>query len=162
MTELKSKIAASTLLGSGDTYDYVTMMIYDQLFGIPVLKVQDILGPQKITRVPLAPREIAGSLNLRGRIVTAIDVRQRLDLPQRAAGERSMSIVVENKGEMYSLIVDRVGEVMSLETGSYERSPSTLDQKWRDISGGIHRLEGKLLIVLDIERLLGFADSPLT
>ena len=159
MTDHKARVITSALLGSGDTNDYVTMTIADQLFGIPVLQVQDVLGPQKITRIPLAPKEIAGSLNLRGRIVTAIDIRQRLALPALPPGHRNMSIVVENTGEMFSLIVDKVGEVMSLEKNTYEKSPATLDPKWRDVSAGIHRLESGLLIVLDIGRLLSFAET---
>src|SRR5215813_314004 len=94
------------VMGSGDYRDYVTMSIADQLFGIPVLKVQDVLGPQTITRVPLAPPEVAGSLNLRGRIVTAIDVRLRLGLEPRANQKPSMSVVVEHDGELYSVLVD--------------------------------------------------------
>jgi len=160
MTE--QKIRATALLGSVESHDYVTMTVADQLFGIPVLKVQDVLGPQNITRIPLAPREVAGSLNLRGRIVTAIDIRQSLDLAARDDGGRSMSIVVENRGEMYSLIVDKVGEVMSLDKDTFERSPTTLDPKWREISGGIHRLDDRLLIVLDIQRLLSFADAAVS
>jgi len=134
--------------------DYVTMTVADQLFGIPVLTVQDVLGPQRITRIPLSPPEIAGALNLRGRIVTAIDVRRRLSLPARSADTSSMSVVVDHKGELYSLIVDAVGEVMSLPADSYERNPATLDPRWREVSGGIYRLKGKLLVVLEVARLL--------
>ncbi len=134
--------------------DFVTMTIAGQLFGIPVLTVQDVLGPQRITRIPLAPREVAGALNLRGRIVTAIDVRSRLGLQARSADSQGMSVVVDHKGELYSLIVDTVGEVMSLPTESYERNPATLDPRWRDVSGGIYRLQGKLLVVLEVSRLL--------
>ena len=141
------------------TKDYVTMYIENQLFGIPVLTVQDVLGPQKITRIPLAPREVAGSLNLRGRIVTAIDVRLRLGLPPRSASEKGMSVVVDQGGEQYSLLVDNVGEVLSLTSGTYERNPATLDPAWRDVSNGIHRLDGNLLIILDVARLLDFATS---
>src|SRR3954468_19887091 len=83
--------------GSGENRDYVTMSIGGQLFGIPVLKVQDVLGTQIITRVPLAPIEVAGSLNLRGRIVTAVDVRLRLGLPKRENGKTAMSVVVEHE-----------------------------------------------------------------
>ena len=137
--------------------DFVTMTIADQLFGIPVLQVQDVLGPQRITRVPLAPVEIAGSLNLRGRIVTAVDVRVRLGLPPLVAGKSGMSIVVDLNDELYSLMVDSVGEVLSLPSRSFERSLSTMDPKWRDVSNGIYRLDGKLLITLDIARLLSFA-----
>jgi purine-binding chemotaxis protein CheW len=134
--------------------DYVTMTIADQVFGIPVLKVQDVLGPQRITRIPLSAPEVAGALNLRGRIVTAIDVRRRLALPARAADNQGMSVVVDHKGELYSLIVDSVGEVMSLPADAYERNPSTLDPRWREVSAGIYRLQGKLLVVLEVAHLL--------
>ena len=143
----------TTASASGSS-DFVTMTIAGQLFGIPVLTVQDVLGPQRITRIPLAPREVAGALNLRGRIVTAIDVRSRLGLQARSADSQGMSVVVDHKGELYSLIVDTVGEVMSLPTESYERNPATLDPRWRDVSGGIYRLQGKLLVVLEVSRLL--------
>ncbi len=139
---------------AGAASDFVTMTIADQLFGIPVLAVQDVLGPQRITRIPLAPREVAGALNLRGRIVTAIDVRSRLNLPARTADSQGMSVVVDHKGELYSLIVDAVGEVMSLPADAFERNPATLDPRWREVSGGIYRLQGKLLVVLEVERLL--------
>jgi len=140
--------------------DFVTMFIEGQLFGIPVLVVQDVLGPQKITRIPLAPPEVAGSLNLRGRIVTAIDVRMRLRLPQKKAdmGE-GMSVVVDMKGELYSLRVDQVGEVLSLPAAKFERNPPTLDPLWREFSTGIYRLDEKLLVVLDVPRLLDFTKS---
>jgi purine-binding chemotaxis protein CheW len=137
--------------------DFVTMTIADQLFGIPVLQVRDVLGPQRITRVPLAPPEVGGSLNLRGRIVTAIDVRCRLSLPQRPAEMREMSVVVDHGGELYSLIVDSVGEVLSLPGSAFEPNPATLDPQWRDVATGIYRLDGALLVVLDVSRLLTFA-----
>src|SRR5271165_5037882 len=97
-----------------DHEDFVTMFIEGQMFGIPVLVVQDVLGPQRITRIPLAPPEVAGSLNLRGRIVTAIDVRLCLGLEKRPADVQGMSVVVDHGGEFYSLIVDNVGEVLTL------------------------------------------------
>ena len=141
---------------AGETQDFVTMTILGQLFGIPVLTVQDILGQQKITRIPLAPPEVAGSLNLRGRIVTAVDVRLRLGMTPRAADAKPMSVVVDQGGESYSLLVDAVGEVLSLKASDYERNPPTLDARWRDFSDGIHRLNGQLLIVLDVPQLLQF------
>ena len=90
--------------------DYVTIHIADQLFGIPVLQVHDVLRGLKLTRIPLAPPEVAGALNLRGRIVTAINVRKRLGLPDLAIDSEGMSIVVEHHGEPYSLMIDNVGE----------------------------------------------------
>ncbi|MPZ09963.1 MAG: chemotaxis protein CheW [Kiloniellaceae bacterium] len=140
---------------SADKEDFVTFFIAEQLFGIPVLKVQDVLSAHNITRIPLAPPEIAGSLNLRGRVVTAMDVRLRLGLPARES-ESSMSIVAEHDGELYSLMVDSVGEVLALKTSDWERNPPTLDPKFREYSLGIYRLERKLLVVLDVNRLLDY------
>jgi purine-binding chemotaxis protein CheW len=139
-----------------DSNDFVTMSIAGQLFGIEVLQVQDVLASQKIARIPLAPAEVAGSLNLRGRIVTAIDVRTRLGLPPLEGKALGMSVVVEHGGELYSLKVDQVGEVMSLPKKDFEQSPPTLEPRWREVSSGIYRLNEKLLIALDVARLLNF------
>jgi purine-binding chemotaxis protein CheW len=150
--------AVSRQLQVSDQNQYVSITIGGQLFGIPVLIVHDVLGPQRITRIPLAPPEVAGSLNLRGRIVTAIDVRLRLGLPKRDAGDdTAMSVVVEHGGEFYSLMVDAVGEVLMLSTAEFERNPATLDPRWRDVSLGIYRLDAELLVVLDVLRLLDFS-----
>lgn len=135
--------------------DYVTMIIGGQTFGIPVLNVRDVLGPQIITRVPLAPSEIAGSLNLRGRIVTAIDMRRRLGLPTDGFTERAMAVVVEHDDEPFSLLVDEVGEVLSLPSVQRELVPATLGPRWRDVSQGIYRLEDKLLLVISVGNVLG-------
>lgn len=142
-----------------ETSDFVTMTIDGQLFGIPVLQVQDVLAQHKIARIPLAPPEVAGSLNLRGRIVTSIDVRTRLGLPPRPGTELGMSIVVDKEGELYSLVVDKVGEVMSLRNVDFEQNPPTLNQRWREVSQGIYRLSDTLLVVLDINRLLAFGNN---
>jgi purine-binding chemotaxis protein CheW len=136
--------------------DFVSMTIAGQMFGIPVLKVQDVLGPQRLTRVPLAPPEVAGNLNLRGRIVTAIDLRPRLGLQPRETDAPWMSVVVEQQGELYSLIVDSVGEVLSLDAGAVERELPTLDPRWREFAEGIYRLNDALLVVLEVARLLSF------
>lgn len=96
------------------TLEYLTILIDDQKFGIPVLQIQDVLREQKVTRIPLASPEVAGSLNLRGRIVTAIDVRKRLNV-KIDPSKRSMSVVVEYNQELYSLIIDKVGDVLSLD-----------------------------------------------
>lgn len=138
---------------------FVTLTVADQLCGVPVMAVRDILGPQAITRIPLAPPEIAGSLNLRGRIVTAIDLRRRLRLPPAPPGAPRMSVVVEQGGELYALLVDQVAEVMSLEAESFERNPPTLSESWAEYSAGIHRLPGRLFVVLDVRRLLAIAEG---
>ncbi len=137
-----------------DSKDYLTITIAGQRFGIPILQVQDVLREQTVTYIPLAPEEIAGSLNLRGRIVTAIDVRKRLGLPDKDGDEPSMSIVVEYNDELFSLIIDSVGDVLRFKDKYYENNPGTLDPIWRDISTGIYQLEEELLIIMDVARLL--------
>ena len=132
----------------------VTLTVAGQLCGVPVLGVRDVLGPQVITRIPLAPPEIAGSLNLRGRIVTAIDLRCRLALPPPAAGVARMSVVAEQGGDLYALLVDQVGEVLTLPASAFERNPPTLPASWAAYSRGIYRLPERLLVVLDVGRVL--------
>lgn len=139
--------------------DYLEMHVSGQKFGVPVLQVQDVLREQNVTRVPLAPREVAGSLNLRGRIVTAIDVRRRLGLPDAPEAYTGMSVVVEHNDELFSLIIDSVGDVLSLENNQLEKNPGTLDPSWRDISNGIYQLESELLVLMDVAKLLGDIDT---
>lgn len=142
---------------SGQSKDYLTIIIAGQMFGVPVLQVQDVLGTQKVTRIPLAPPEVAGSLNLRGRIVTAIDVRKRLGLEASAADgppAKNMSVVIEHENELYSLVIDRVGDVLTLYDKDFEHNPPTLDPLWRGVSQGIYRLEKQLLVILDVARLI--------
>ena len=144
---------------SDQTEEFVTFTIAGQLFGIPVLQIQDVLSSYQITPIPLAPPEITGSLNLRGRVVTAIDVRLRLGLSARPKEAESMSIVAENEGELYSLMVDSVGEVLALPQSAYERNPPTLDAKFRTFADSIYRLDKQLLVVLDVNRLLDYERS---
>jgi purine-binding chemotaxis protein CheW len=135
--------------------EFVTFRLAKQLLGIPVLSVHDVLKQQVITRTPLAPDWIAGVLNLRGRIVTAIDLRRRLDLPARTKDDgKGMSIVIEHRGEPYSLLIDQIGEVLMLGDEIFERNPVTLDPMWRQISAGIYRLQGELMVILDVHQLL--------
>lgn len=136
---------------------FLTFTIAGQLFGIPVLQVNDVLGPQRITRTPLAPPAIAGVLNLRGRIVTAVDVRRCLNQPDRGAGSDGMSVVIEQDGELFSLIIDAVGDVLALGGDGQEDVPALLSPAWRSVSSGIHRLDSELLVILDIVKLLDAA-----
>jgi purine-binding chemotaxis protein CheW len=138
---------------------YLTMMLDGQLCGVPVLSVRDVLANQTIARIPLAPREVAGNLNLRGRIVTAIDLRRVLRLSPRAAGAPQMSIVTEQGTELYALQVDQVREVLTLHDNAMEPNPPTLPALWAEHSQGVYRLERLLLVILNVERLLHF-DVP--
>jgi purine-binding chemotaxis protein CheW len=134
--------------------EYVTMTIGDHLFGLPIFRVQDVFVPARVTRVPLAPPEVAGILNLRGRVVTAIDMRSRLDLGARASGTPVMAIGIELKGEFYGLLVDSVGEVLQLRNAACEANPANLDAGLSRVAAGIYRLEGQLMVVLDVDRVL--------
>jgi len=153
----RPETAAPTAATGEEAQVLVTLTVADQLCGVPVLAVRDILGEQVITRIPLAPPEIAGSLNLRGRIVTAIDLRRRLRLPPAPPGQARMSVVAEQGGELYALLVDQVSEVLSLNASQFERNPATLDKTWAAFSTGIFRLDGRLLVVLDVSRLLALS-----
>lgn len=143
----------------GDTSQFVTLTVEGQLFGIPVLSVQDVLAKQMIANVPLAHPVVAGLINLRGRIVTAIDLRRRMGLEDRPPGADSMNVVVEHGNELYSLIIDSIGDVLTVSAEKFERNLATLDPLWRSFADGIYRLEDRLLVVLDIGRLLEFADT---
>jgi len=132
----------------------LTLSVAGQLCAVPVLSVRDVLGVQTITRIPLAPREVAGSLNLRGRIVTAVDLRCRLGLPPREAGQVAMSVVVEVGGELYSLLADQVGEVLTLNAEERSPNPQTLDASWKEFSLGVHRQGDQLLVLLDVDQLM--------
>ncbi|MBV1885456.1 MAG: chemotaxis protein CheW [Parvibaculaceae bacterium] len=142
------------LVGGSDTSEYITVNIADQLFGISVPKVQDVFVPQQVTRVPLSLPEVAGVLNLRGRIVTVIDMRTRLGLPAREDSVTSMAVGVEYRGESYGLIIDSVGEVLRVRDSDLERNPTNLDPRWQAVSNGVQRLDQKLMIILDVDRVL--------
>lgn len=136
----------------------VSIQIGGQTFGVPVLEVQDVINRTAINRVPLAPPEIAGSLNLRGRIVTAIDMRRRLGLPPLNEGQaegQGVSVIVEQaSGELYALMVDDVGDVLWLPPSAFEPPPPTLSPAWRDLCDGLYRLEDSLMLVLRTEAVL--------
>ncbi|MBX9776631.1 MAG: chemotaxis protein CheW [Xanthobacteraceae bacterium] len=137
--------------------EYVTATVGGQLFGLPISRVQDVFAPDRLTRVPLAPPEIAGLLNLRGRIVTAIDLRRRLGLEALAGNAPRMAVGVEWKGESYGLLIDVIGEVLKLPTSDREDNPVNLDPGLAQVSAGVHRLDGRLLVILDVDRVLDIA-----
>jgi purine-binding chemotaxis protein CheW len=138
----------------GSMTEYVTAMIGGQLFGLPIARVQDVFKPARLTRVPLAPPEVAGILNLRGRIVTAIDMRSRLGLALRSDTRPPMAIGIEWRNESYGLLIDSIGEVLKLPINSREPNPVNMEPALARMSAGVHRLESQLLVVLDVERVL--------
>lgn len=146
--------AMTTDVQTENILEYVTVTIGDQLFGLPIGQVQDVFVPGHLTPVPLAPEEIAGVLNLRGRIVTAVDMRCRLGLPGRDKRQNSMAVGIDLNGESYGLVIDTVGEVLKLRENTREAVPINLDGRLAQVAAAVHRLEGELLVVLDVVRLL--------
>ena len=138
----------------GSVAEYVTALIGDQLFGLPISRVQDVFMPERVTRVPLSSGEIAGVLNLRGRIVTVINVRARLGLPKNESGKPPMAVGVDLRGESYGLLIDQIGEVLRLPDDGREENPVNLDPRMAKLAGGVHRLDGQLMVVLDVDRVL--------
>lgn len=133
---------------------YVTATVGGQLFGLPIGRVQDVFVPERMTPVPLAAAEIAGLINLRGRIVTMVDLRLRLGLPAEGRPPSAMAIGVEWRNESYGLLIDRIGEVMMLPDAGREPAPANLDSALARVATGVHRLDERLLMVLDVDRVV--------
>jgi|SRR5579871_1923798 len=133
---------------------YSTFYIGDLFFGIEVLKVQEVLRYLEMTCVPLAPGVIEGLINLRGQIVTAVDMRRRLGLPRRADGETPMNMVVRSDEGAVSLLVDEIGDVVDVAADTYEPAPDNMRREHRELIEGVYKLEGRLLLVLNAERVL--------
>jgi purine-binding chemotaxis protein CheW len=141
-----------------DGCEYVTFEIAGRWFGAEVKDVNDVFALHALTPAPLARPDVAGLLNLRGRIVTAIDARARLGLPPREAGAHGrMAIGIERDGESYGIIVDAVGEVLRLAHDQFEETPGNLDESWREVARGVFRLPKGLLVAIDIAKML---DAP--
>ncbi len=151
-------IANTDHSGIAEQLDYqnqfVSFWINGQLMGIPVNMVQEVLNPQTIAATPLARREIAGLLNLRGQIVTALNLRRRLGLPDYEKTGESMNVVIRYRNESYSLLVDEVGDVINVQRDAIEPPPRTIDSRWKNFAQGVFRLEGRLLLILNVAALL--------
>lgn len=138
-----------------DTKQYCSFHVADLVFGVEVQAVQEVIRYQAMTRVPLAAAEISGLINLRGQIVTGIDLRRRLGLPDRDGEKRPMNVVVRTTdGAVVSLLVDEIGDVLELDTDSYEATPDTLQGASRDLIYGVHKLKKGLLLLLDIAKAI--------
>ncbi|MGN6749739.1 MAG: chemotaxis protein CheW [Xanthobacteraceae bacterium] len=139
--------------------DYVSFTTADQLFGLPIECVQDVFTLGKMTPVPLAGRDVAGVINLRGRIVTVIDLANRLGLDVSAGAGADMVIGIERGAESFGVLVDRVGEVLSLSDDDCEPTPINLDATLNAVATGVFRLDGKILVALDADRTLDLPSS---
>src|SRR5215470_1384142 len=131
---------------------FCTFFLDGLRFGVDVQKVQEVVPYQEMTRVPLAPPTVRGLLNLRGQIVTGIDLRRRLDLPDRPEGALPMNVVLRGEDPPVSFLVDQVGEVLEVSAADAERPPETLRGRVRELIQAVYPLDGELLLVLDTAR----------
>jgi purine-binding chemotaxis protein CheW len=135
------------------TQQFSTFHLDGHFLGIEVVKVQEVIRSQRMTNVPLAPPEVRGLINLRGQIVTALDLRQRLDLPPREEGSpEPINVVVHTPEGSVSLLVDEIGDVLTVDDELFERPPDTVQGIARTLIRGAYKLDGHLLLVLDTEK----------
>ena len=145
-----------------DAHQYCTFYVDGHYFGLDVLKVQEIIRYQEITRVPLAPPVVRGLINLRGQIVTAIDLRRRLELTDRPADQLPVNVVVHTDDGAVSLLVDEIGDVLEVQEKLFEQPPDTLKGTARELIRGAYKLESQLLLILDTERTVSLTANSNT
>lgn len=133
---------------------FVTFRLAEQWVGVPVILIQEVLTSQMVSRVPRSPAHVAGFLNLRGQIVTAVDLRTCLGLPPRPEGQSGMNVVVKDGEEFFSLMVDEVGDVVEVSQDRVEPAPRTLPGVWKEVCTGVIQMDEELLVVLDVEQVL--------
>ncbi len=138
---------------------YCTFYLDTALFGVEVEKVQEVVSYQEMTRVPLAPPVVRGLMNLRGQIVTALELRRRLDMPERPAGCRPVNVVVRADDVPTSLLVDQIGDVLEVLEDAFERPPETLRGPARELIRGAYKLNDGLLLVLNTEKVVNVTAS---
>ena len=138
---------------------FCTFFLNGLYFGVEVLQVQEVLRYQPMTNVPLAPPTVRGLINLRGQIVTALDLRHRLELPERAAESQPMNVVVRSDDGAVSLLVDEIGDVVEISDDVFEHPPETLRGVARELIKGVYKLKDRLLLVLDTERTLNLSGA---
>lgn len=143
--------------GTGDT-QYLTAYVNTHYLGIPIAAIQDVTGPQSVTRIPLSSAAIAGVLNLRGRIVTVIDMHERLGEVRSSLGD-GMGIIVESNDELFSLRIDRVEDVITLPAQGIEKAPPTLSPFWQTLCTGVYQRNDSIMIILDLERILALDEA---
>src|SRR5271169_198642 len=141
---------------------FCTFFVDGQLFGVPVQQVQEVIRYQEMTRVPLVSRVIRGLINLRGQIVVAIDLRRRLNSPDRATDQLPMNVVVRTAEGAVSLLVDEIGDVLEVQEETFERPPETLRNASRELVLGVHKLPHQLLLILDTEKAVNGTESEAT
>jgi purine-binding chemotaxis protein CheW len=137
-----------------NTQLYCTFQVGGQLFGLEVLQVQEVLPYQARTRVPLAPSNVHGLINMRGQIIVALDLRRRLRMPDRRPDAKPLNVVVQTDDGAVSLLVDEIGDVLEVPESAFERPPETLEKSARELIRGAYKLKDRLLLILDINKIV--------
>ena len=154
---VQETIGDSAELAAQSSRQFATFFVEDLFFGIDVLQVQEVLRYQEMTRVPLAQEVIEGLINLRGQIVTAVDMRRRLKLNPRAEGQTPMNTVVRTEEGAISLLVDEIGDVVEVDAETFEPPPDNVDAAARELLRGVYKLKDRLLLILDTEKTIDIA-----
>lgn len=137
---------------------FCTFYLAGHYFGVDVLRVQEVIRHRELTRVPLASRVVRGLINLRGQIITAIDLRRRLEMEDRPDGQLPVNVVIHTDDGEVSLLVDEIGEVLSVREDLFERSPEMLQGTVRELVHGAYKLPDRLLVVLDPDLLVSIPE----
>lgn len=135
-----------------DSKQFCTFYLGGLFFGVEVEKVQEVFRYQEMTDVPLAPSAVCGLINLRGQIITALDLRCRLEMAPRAEDQFPMNVVVRTEEGVVSLLVDEIGDVLEVPEETYERPPDTIEGVTRELIRGVYKLKESLLLILDTEK----------
>lgn len=141
-------------LKEGEKAQFLSIFLGDQEFGVDISSVQDVLKGLSVTSVPMASNYITGICNLRGRIVTAIDLHKRMYKNAAHENPVNLNVVIDSNGELYSILVDRVGDVLTLAEDDIEPPPLTLNAHWRSLCKGVHKRDGGLMIMLDTDKII--------
>jgi len=134
--------------------ELLTCRIGDQWLGLPIKHVREVISPMTCTAMPLSDHAVMGLINLRGRVITQLDVRRVIGLPAGESGRYRVVIVETVSGEDFGLAMDEVGEVIRLNADCYEKTPGTLDKIWRDVSDGVLKCDPHVLVLVDVERFI--------
>jgi purine-binding chemotaxis protein CheW len=143
-----------------ETKQFCTFYLGDLIFGIEVLEIQEVIRYQEMTAVPLAPKMVHGLINLRGQIVTAVDLRSRLEMPPLPEGQLPMNVVVRTEDGAVSLLVDEIGDVIEIDGDDFESPPETLHGVARDLVDGVYKLKERLLLLLNTPKTVNFSTHP--
>ena len=149
-----ASIATEARGGIAEDRQFCTFYLGDRFFGVPVMQVQEVIRYQEMTRVPLAADAVEGLINLRGQIVTAIDLRRRLGLEERAEDQLPMNVVVRSEEGVVSLLVDEIGDVLEVDEEIHEAPPETMQGMGAELIQGVYKLQDRLLLILDTEKAI--------